>query len=103
MQSGLSILVLICVLLLAAPGAASQPASARSAHAASRADADPVDVNRATVAELLKVPGITKVWAERIVRFRPYRTRQDLVEQGVLPGGVYSKIKDHVVAHRIRP
>lgn len=74
-----------------------------SVHAGIRPDPDPVDINRASVQQLLNIPGITKVWAERIVRFRPYRTRQDLVEQGVLPGSVYSKIKDHVIAHRIKP
>lgn len=46
---------------------------------------------------------MTRVWAERVVRFRPYRSKQDLEENGVLPGSVYRKIKDCVVAHRVKP
>lgn len=46
---------------------------------------------------------MSRVWAERIVRFRPYRSKQDLVEQGVLPGVVYARLKDHLIAHRLKP
>ena len=60
-----------------------------------------VDVNRASVAELMRVPGMTKTWAERIVRFRPYRTKLDLKDKGVVTAEVYLRIKDGVVAHRV--
>jgi competence protein ComEA len=59
-----------------------------------------VDINHATVDELLKVPGMTASWAGRIVRFRPYRTKVDLLERGVLPSDVYDRIKEYVIAHR---
>ncbi len=58
------------------------------------------DINHATVDELLKVPGMTRSWAGRIARFRPYRTKQDLVDRGVLNSEVYDRIKDYVIAHR---
>lgn len=58
------------------------------------------DINHASLAELLKVPGMTPSWANRIVRFRPYRTKEDLLERGVLPSDVYDRIKDYVIAHR---
>jgi DNA uptake protein ComE-like DNA-binding protein len=59
-----------------------------------------IDINHATVDELLKVPGMTPSWAGRIVRFRPYRTKQDLLEKGVVTSEVYDRIKDYVIAHR---
>jgi competence protein ComEA len=59
-----------------------------------------VDINHASVQELMKVPGMTQTWAVRIVRFRPYRTKQDLVEQGIVNGEVYERIKDYIIAHR---
>ena len=59
-----------------------------------------VDINHATLDELLKVPGMTRSWAGRIVRFRPYRTKQDLLDRGVLSSEVYDRIKDYVIAHR---
>jgi len=60
---------------------------------------DRIDINHASIDELLKVPGITRSWAGRIVRFRPYRTKQDLLDNGVLPSGVYDRIKDRIIAH----
>jgi DNA uptake protein ComE-like DNA-binding protein len=62
-----------------------------------------IDINQASVKELMKAPGMTRIWAERIVRFRPYHTRLDLVEHGVVPNRVYDRIKDHVIAHREKP
>lgn len=59
-----------------------------------------VDINHASLGELMKVPGMTQSWAGRIIRFRPYRTKNDLLEQGVITGAVYIRIKDHVIAHR---
>jgi DNA uptake protein ComE-like DNA-binding protein len=59
-----------------------------------------VDINRASVDELLKIPGMSPTWAGRIIRFRPYRTKRDLLDHGVLPADVYERIKDWIVAHR---
>jgi DNA uptake protein ComE-like DNA-binding protein len=66
-----------------------------------RASAELVDINRASVAELLKVPGMTASWAERIVRFRPYHTKLELQELGVVTPEVYRRIRDGVIAHRV--
>ena len=62
-----------------------------------------IDINHASVEELLKVPGMTPSWAGRIVRFRPYRTKMDLVENGVVTSEVYDRIKDFVIAHQKAP
>ena len=59
-----------------------------------------VDVNHAKIDELLKLPGMTRTWAGRIMRFRPYRTKQDLLDQGVVSSEVYNRIKDFIIAHR---
>jgi DNA uptake protein ComE-like DNA-binding protein len=59
-----------------------------------------IDINHSSVEELLKIPGMTPSWAGRIVRFRPYRTKQDLFEHGVVTGEVYERIKDFVIAHQ---
>ena len=59
-----------------------------------------VDVNHATLDELLKVPGMTRPWALRILRFKPYRTKQDLLDEGVLPSAVYARIREYLIAHR---
>ena len=59
-----------------------------------------VDINHASSDELLKVPGMTQSWAARIVRFRPYRTKQDLLDKGVVSNEIYDRIKDSIIAHR---
>ena len=59
-----------------------------------------IDINHACLDDLLKIPGMKPSWAGRIVRFRPYRTKQDLLDKGVLPSDVYDRIKDYVIAHR---
>ena len=59
-----------------------------------------IDINRANVDLLMKAPGMTRTWAARIVRYRPYRTKQDLIEDGIVPSGVYEHIKDYLIAHR---
>ncbi len=103
-------LVALSVALLAfgwaaGTGAIPAPVQAGAAHSASKMNSPlppdaRIDINHASVDELLKVPGITRTWAARIVRFRPYRTKLDLLERGVLPSEVYDRIKNAVIAHR---
>jgi DNA uptake protein ComE-like DNA-binding protein len=59
-----------------------------------------VDINHSSNEELLKIPGMTQSWAGRIVRFRPYRTKQDLLDKGIVNSEIYNRIKDFVIAHR---
>lgn len=59
-----------------------------------------IDINHASIDQLMKAPGMTRTWAARIVKYRPYRTKQDLVEQGIVTSKVYERIKDYVIAHR---
>ncbi len=92
-------MVTLGAILCGLPGiAAGVPATSKSR--SSTPAQERVDINHATVVELAKVPGMTPTWAARIVRFRPYRTKQDLVDKGVVTGEVYDRIKDYVVAHR---
>jgi len=80
------------------------PAASPQSAPQKRADPPPVqarvDINHANVDDLLKVPGMTHSWAGRIVRFRPYRTKQDLLDRGVLSSEVYDRIKEYIIAHR---
>lgn len=80
---------------------APRQATAAGTHAVPAPEAR-VDINQASVAELMKVPGMTRSWAGRIVRFRPYHAKTDLLDRGVLPSYVYDRIKDSVVAHRVK-
>ncbi len=61
-----------------------------------------VDINTASLEQLTKVPGMTRTWAARIIRFRPYRAKNDLIDRGVLTSQVYDRIKDYIIAHRTK-
>ena len=61
-----------------------------------------VDINTATEAQLKAVPGIGDVYAKRIVKSRPYNSKDQLVTKGVMPQGVYDKVKGQLVAHRMK-
>jgi competence protein ComEA len=99
----LAVIVASCAMCVAAAPQSNTTQAAPQPSAKTKSTPPPearVDINHATVEELLKVPGMTPSWAGRIVRFRPYRSKQDLVEHGVLPSDVYDRIKDYVIAHR---
>jgi hypothetical protein len=45
---------------------------------------------------------MARTWAARIIRFRPYRAKNELLDRGIVSHEVYARIKDHIIAHRIR-
>jgi DNA uptake protein ComE-like DNA-binding protein len=94
--------VAVAALIVAAPlRCASTPQSQlHLAHTA--AITEPVDINAASLDQLIKVPGLTRTWAARIIRFRPYRGKNELLDRGIVTAEVYARIKDHIIAHRIR-
>jgi len=57
----------------------------------------PVDLNRASLRSLEKLPGITPSIARRIVEGRPYEEPHDLVTRGVLTQRELDRILDRVV------
>jgi DNA uptake protein ComE-like DNA-binding protein len=57
-----------------------------------------LNLNTATEAELVTLPGITRTDAQSIVRGRPYRDKKELVARGILSEADYSKIRDYVSA-----
>ncbi len=82
----------------AKPATTAKPAAAAPAAAAPAKAAALVDLHRATAAELEAIPGIGKAYSAKIIKGRPYANKTQLVQKGVLPQGVYDKIKDHVIA-----
>jgi DNA uptake protein ComE-like DNA-binding protein len=61
---------------------------------------DRADINTASIDQLLKLPGMTRTWAARIIRFRPYRGKNELLDRGIVTSSVYDHIKDYIIAHR---
>ncbi len=76
----------------------AQMASTTKPAAAAAAATDKIDINSATPDQMKAIPGIGDAYAKRIVDGRPYTAKNQLVSRGILPQGVYDKIKDQVIA-----
>lgn len=59
-----------------------------------------VDVNSATKDQLDALKGIGPARADAIIKGRPYKGKDDLVQKGVVPKSVYDAIKDKIVARQ---
>ncbi|HTH52407.1 MAG TPA: helix-hairpin-helix domain-containing protein [Edaphobacter sp.] len=66
--------------------------------AATAAVTDKIDINTATADQLKAIPGIGDAYSKRIIDGRPYTAKNQLVSRGILPQGVYDKVKDQIVA-----
>ena len=59
---------------------------------------EPIDINTATADQLKTIAGIGDAYSGKIIKGRPYKRKDELVQKGILPQGVYDKAKDQIVA-----
>lgn len=59
-----------------------------------------VDINSATDVELKAVPGIGDAYASKIIAGRPYANKAQLKSRNIVPGPVYEKVKDLIIARQ---
>lgn len=57
-----------------------------------------VNINAATKAELMALPGITDELAQRIIQNRPYNSKAFLVTKNAVPAGIFQGIRKLVYA-----
>ncbi len=60
---------------------------------------DLIDINSAPKADLVKnLEGIGDVTADKIIKGRPYKGKDDLVSKKIITAKEYDKIKDKIIA-----
>ncbi len=57
-----------------------------------------IDINSASKAELMTLAGIGDARADAIIKGRPYKGKDDLVQKKIVPDAVYQGIKDKIIA-----
>jgi competence protein ComEA len=83
---------------IAAPTApeVTKPSAARASAPSSAL----VDINTASKAQLDALPQIGTDRAEAIIKGRPYKSKDELLEKKVLPQSAYDAIKNRIVARQ---
>jgi competence protein ComEA len=99
----LSLAALACGVLLAAPAFAGTQATAtqkKTQPAATKPAAALVDLNTATEAQLVALPGVGEAYAKKIIDGRPYKAKDELVHRKIVPASAYQKFSSKVIARK---
>ena len=59
-----------------------------------------LNLNKDSVAEFAKLPGMTDAKARAIVKGRPYRSKEELVNKKILTAAEYEEVKGNLYAGR---
>lgn len=70
------------------------------AASSSRSDGALLDLNSASRAELMDLPGIGEAYADKIIANRPFHDKGELVRKKIIPESTYERISNRVIARQ---
>ena len=73
-------------------------APATESKMAPAAHVDLLDINSATAEQLDALPGVGKAYSAAIIKGRPYKGKDELVQKHIVPQKTYDGIKDKIIA-----
>ena len=79
-----------------APAPKAAPAAPAATTGAAKTDL--LDINSATAEQLDALPGIGKAYSAAIIKGRPYKGKDELVQKKIVPEKTYDGIKDKIIA-----
>jgi len=80
---------------------AAEPAKTEMKKDAAPAKKEPLDINRASKKDLMALPGIGDARADAIIKNRPYRAKNELLDKKIVPSNVYNDIKEKIIAKQM--
>ncbi len=87
------------IALLAATGTAFAKEEPKKPAAAAPAKAEAqLDINTASRDELMKLKGVGDARADAIIKGRPYKGKNELLDKKIVPENVYNDIKEKIIA-----
>jgi DNA uptake protein ComE-like DNA-binding protein len=82
----------------AAPTHAVAPAKTKASSSSTKTAAAQIDINTAGKDSLMTLKGIGDVYADAIIKGRPYKSKKELVDRKIIPAATYAKIKPMIIA-----
>lgn len=90
--------LLVAMFGFVAPSVATEESSETNYVLAQAKAGEVIDINRAKAEELMTLKGIGEARAKAIIKGRPYKRKDELVQKNIVPESVYDGIKDQIIA-----